>query len=113
MLPKTAKKILLHLIENNFNFNGTDEIVKKLNLQKQAVIDNLLYLHNEDYINCIDSDEDILRVYPLHKGLYYHEVRAAERKAFIYRSIITPIAISVITTILTMFCTKILAKWIK
>jgi hypothetical protein len=30
MLPKTAKKILLHLIKNNFDFNGTDEIAKKL-----------------------------------------------------------------------------------
>ena len=113
MLPRTAKEILNNLIDTDFVFNSTDEIAEELCLDKQEVIDNLLYLQDEGYINCIDSDDDVLYICPLHKGRYYYEVRAAEIKDFLFRSIFTPIIVSILTTFLTMFCTKIISNMIK
>ena len=113
MLTKTAKVILNHLIKMDFEFSSTDNMANELRLDKQKVIDNLLHLQDEGYINCIDSDDDVLYIYPLHKGRYYHEVVVAEIKDFLYRSIFTPIIVSILTTILTMLCTKIISNMIK
>lgn len=107
MLNQKCKKVLNCLIKinnNNIEISGTETF-------KEYLPDNVIqdlelileYLSDNDYLTYETADEDIYSVDLTYKGLAYKSFNFEEFKSFVSKSIIVPIIISIITTLITMW----------
>lgn len=62
-------------------------------------------LEQEGYIKVLESTPAYLRVAPEHKGFHYKEYKHSEMKEFFLKSVFTPIVVSVITSLITLYLT--------
>ena len=61
----------------------------------------LVHLKESGYINFSPSAESYVYYFELkHKGLNYREITRLEFKAFVYKSVIVPIIVSLLTTLI-------------
>ncbi len=107
MLDKQSKLVLNTLIKiANTNNTITDcnkiySNIKKYS--KKQVNDSLGYLHRLVFIEVIYSDDDPYFVSIKYEGLNYKIFSFIEIRKFIFRSILTPVVVSVFTTLIALF----------
>lgn len=88
------------------------------NAEETSTVDICVYLHNriqnEDFFGCIHQLENdglieirsetelLVSVAPTHKGRHYKEYRRCVIVGFILKSVLTPIAVAFVTTLITL-----------
>lgn len=118
MLDKYCKIVLDTLIENGFTYPKTcfESVSKSLipilpktkgiEWSLETLTPLLQYLRLNGYVDYIEFSHgyypvlDCYMLYTTHKGTYYKKFNMIKFQEFLYKSIFTPIAISVITTII-------------
>lgn len=104
MLNRTSIKVLCKLKKVDFKYQNIDAFCAILpKLSKHDVEQTLWYLHSQGYIHCQPGDGTIYALEPTYAGEHFQEFDWAETKSFVLRSIVTPIAVSAVTTLLTLF----------
>lgn len=99
MLNATSIKTLKQLKKANFQIAN----LKIKNINSEIINATLLYLQERQYISCfVNDDNEVIAVIPEYKGKHYFEFQRAELKQFLIKSILTPILVSTITTIVAL-----------
>ena len=80
---------------------------KRFTLSKIEIA--LDYLEKREYVNCIYFAKSINEIHLTHKGENYKEFAWIDFVEFLFRSILTPIAVAFITAIITTLVTL----WLK
>jgi hypothetical protein len=110
ILDKKSKLVLkvLNKIKNDDNFVAGSQAVlpympKKYN---QQIIDEVLW-HLEDlgYIECQSSEGHVQYINANYKGQNYRELNLIETKELLCKSVILPIIVSAITSLITIWLT--------
>ena len=89
------------------------------NAEETTTLDIGIYLHNriqtEDLIGCLhllqedglikvsSENGSLIQVSPTHKGKHFKENQAAEIKRFLFTSIVVPVIVSALTTIVSLW----------
>lgn len=60
-------------------------------------------LADEDYIDIVEKNDAYIRVTLTHKGRHFNEYERSEFKTFLMKSIVTPIIVAFITTLITLW----------
>ncbi len=108
MIDKKSENFLKSAI-SKYDGNMEKEITimpSEINLTYSELNQLCMFLYNK---NCIESprlaynESDHVCVILTHKGLHYFEFKWEEIKSFFFRSILTPIVVSAITTLITLW----------
>jgi len=107
-MDKTSKKVLNYLCEykdyNNYSFffvgDMLQEFSKRLNMKPDELRACITYLHNKDYVDYTMTSNEITGFVINHNGIHHDEFRFIDRKKFIKTSVIVPIVVSFLTTLL-------------
>ena len=106
MLNSQCKQVLnclIKLSKNNIEFNGLETFEKYLSHKTfQNIWETVSYLSKNEYITVRYADDDFYSINLTYKGLAYKSFNVEIFKSFLLKSIIVPIFISIVTTILTM-----------
>lgn len=97
---------------------GEDETASTLDitiyLKKQIYDEDLRgcirLLNDEGYVKIIEDTKLYIRVSLTHKGKHFDEYERAEYKAFFMKSILTPIVVSLVTTLITLWINGLLGS---
>ena len=119
MLDRLYKKLLDFLIEQDVEtyyvcafseaFSNSanitiDELAKKLNTPTEQLRACIRYLYHNGYLEYQKTTNgQSVGFYLSHVGYNYRQFRLLKFEDFLLRSVFTPIAISVITTVVTIF----------
>lgn len=115
MLDKKSTKVLDAVIKakNNIDIvNGSDVLLsylpKKFTID---IIDRVLwYLHSQGYVECTEGDNSIYLIFLTYEGQNYKEFNQINFKNDIIKSVILPIAVSAITSLITIYLTNLFSK---
>jgi len=103
MLNKKSKIVLKALHKINFKYENIDAFCALLpKLSKDDIEQTLWYLEELGYISCSPAEDTIWWLEPTYRGEQYKEFEFVDFKLFIYKSVIVPIIVSVITAVITM-----------
>ena len=72
-------------------------------IQTEDLLGCLHQLKDDGFIEIISESGPLLHVKPTHKGRHHKEYRNAEIKSFLFTSIIVPIIVSALTTIVSLW----------
>lgn len=72
-------------------------------IQTEDLIGCLHQLKDDGLIEIISENGPLLHVKPTHKGRHYKEHRHAEIKHFLFTSIIVPVIVSALTTVVSLW----------
>lgn len=111
MLDSTARRFLKYIVkatpcmdDDLFTF---DYVGAKLGLSKDEVFDCLDYLESLDYVHCVYVDNETLQLKhslwgfrPSHKGRHYIEFYILDCIETVFKSILLPILVSLITALI-------------
>lgn len=115
MLDKKSRKVLkvLNRIKNEDDYVDGLKVLIPLMPKKyteKVLFDVLWHLNELNLIACSEAECTINEIYVTYEGQNYTEFQWIELKAFIKKSILTPIAVSFITSLITIFLTNIFSK---
>ena len=121
MLDKKMKYILNHLStkekENGYYFSSTkDLIIPSIGLHDEYLVNQAIdKLIDYGFVIYGDADSDFLyanrnEIRLVHDGRNYKEHRCLAKKNFIIKSIVVPIGISILTSVITYFVMRALAQ---
>lgn len=107
-MDKTSKKVLkfLHLNRDYKKYafffnNGTFETFARwLNLSESDLAECLNYLYDNGYIKYFYVQDRVVGFSLEHKGIHFNEFNRIEKMQFIFKSIMVPIFVSVITSLI-------------
>ena len=109
MLDKLSRKILKHMQRSTsspsdtyYNFDeDLDAIASAVFTDSESARAAVGYLQEQGYIKfaCYDNSDIVAYFYLDHKGLHYMEFSWIARKEFWMQSILTPIIVTILTTI--------------
>lgn len=109
MLDKKSKKVLkvLNNIKNEDDrVDDFDFLLNKLpKLFSEKMLLNCLYNLKEYHLITYKITTDNVYIDVLYDGQIYKELEFSQLKSFIKRSIITPIIVAILTTLLTLYVT--------
>lgn len=74
-------------------------------IQSEDLIGCLHQLESDRYIKILAEDKLLLSVSPTHKGKHLREYELAEMKHFLFTSILVPIVVSALTTLIGLWIT--------
>lgn len=101
---KQVLNLLIRIKKNNLEFNGSKTFKKHLPTKTFNNISYIMkYLKDEGYLDYFVADNDFYTVNLTYKGLAYKSFNFESLKSFIKKSIIVPIIVSAITTLITMW----------
>jgi len=111
MLPRKSKVILKKLLKM-YKLNSYNEAIQYKNIKENIKLSNneitnsLFVLNDEELIkaHCADDGIVMIQIYP--KATYYFEIRRKKLLNNIFHSFITPIIVSTIVSIITVFIIK-------
>ena len=72
-------------------------------IQTEDLLGCLHQLKDDGFVEIISESGPLLHVKPTHKGRHHKEYRSAEIKRFLFTSIIVPIIVSALTTIVSLW----------
>lgn len=84
-----GSKLLLEFLPKKYTQELTDDV--------------LWHLHEKGYLQCTSGDCTVCRIYVTYEGQNYSEFRRIELKSFLMRSVLTPIVVSLATTIAALW----------
>ena len=111
MLPRKSKVILKKLLKM-YKLNSYNEAIQYKNIKENIKLSNneitnsLFVLNDEELIkaHCADDGIVMIQIYP--KATYYFEISRKKLLNNIFHSFITPIIVSTIVSIITVFIIK-------
>ena len=88
------------------------EDLDPLNLPKEEIYTCCKNLYEENYLTRYSSAANHSVFFQLdHKGKHYREINMEELRSFLLRSILTPVLVSLITTLIMLFIKELLWKY--
>lgn len=112
MLNYSCRKVLNALIKiqkHNVIFKGRETLSKYVPKWIMKNIDSVMsYLYENEYITYMYAADDYYRFKLTYKGLAYKSFSYEEFKTFLLKSIIVPIFVAFITTLITLLLTELL-----
>jgi hypothetical protein len=104
MLTKNSKKLLTVIDElhsKGIESPSMEDILPNTNMPENEIMLTSLYLHENGYVHVDFGDGSTIRLMELKfKGKNYKELIGIERKSFFFRSIIVPIIVSLVASVL-------------
>lgn len=108
-MDKKSKKVLKYLCKHRnykdyafFFTNGLREkTANKLKISVDDLNECIKFLNEKGYITYHRTDSRIYGFILKHKGIHAEEFERIEKMRFIYKSILVPIIVSIITTLTT------------
>lgn len=108
-LDKDAKKLLKGIKKLNSQgilYPELYDLVKVTNLSKDDIQTTAYYLSDRDYISAQIGNGELCMFELLHKGHKYKEFQWIAIKVFLMKSVIVPIVVSFITSIISILLFK-------
>lgn len=110
MLDKQSKKVLKAVIKNiDELWNTKCPILLEKHIPQynaEEIENSLMYLDELGYISCLRAEATVWRIALNYEGEKYFEFALIEFFDFFKKSIITPIIVATLTTLLINFLTK-------
>ena len=101
MLNANSRIILKKLISTKFKYTNIDSFAKTApRFSKDEIEETLVYLEEEGYIECVYADNTVYKLSPTYKGGHYQQFVIAQIKEFLLKSVVVPIGVSIITSII-------------
>lgn len=122
MLDKLSKKILYYMRTDTENPSETyydfgddlDEMAEKISSDSESVRAAIRYLEKNEYIKFGYTDSEYaIRFYLDHKGLHRKELLWIEFLEFFQKSILTPIIVAFLTSVITINLWTSLLHWLR
>lgn len=104
MLIPMARK-LLKLLARSPETPSTEDLMKALRCSKRSLMLLLDDLETRGYLVWQPADDDIYSIQLTHTGEQYHAFEWVKTKEFLLRSVLVPIAVSMATSLLTLWLT--------
>jgi hypothetical protein len=110
MLDKQSKKVLKAVNKHIDELGRTNcpAVLEKHLLEYTAdeIEKSLWYLDDLDYLSCTSADDTVISISITYQGEKYFEFNRLEFYDFMKQSVITPIIVAALTTLLVNFLTK-------
>jgi hypothetical protein len=107
MLDPMSRK-LLKMLTRFPSAPSAEEMTLKLNCSKESLLKLLDYLEERGYLHWDEADLTVYDITLTHAGEQYRAFEWLKTKDFLFRSILVPIAVSLVTSVLTLWITTLL-----
>ena len=107
MLYGNCKKVLKAAVYQSAESGKTSALDISVHLRNRIRTEDLngclAILEDEGYIQITDRESVVPTIIPTHKGIHFGEYRHKEIEHFLFTSILVPVVVSVVTTLVSLW----------
>lgn len=112
MINRHCRKFLKYLRKTKPDFNGNvytfDFLIKNYPESEESIYRMIWYLEKAEYVKASTINEIRIGIACTEKAIYEKQFAHEELKKFLFKSIFTPIVVSILTTLATLYIPKLL-----